>query len=81
MVGARNECDDMPKPVASMSGPLSPARYLVSRKNASPPSLSSACHRRRLSHHQMPSGSLGSRTRGAWVGAVGNAPGSSSAPP
>ena len=44
MVDARNECDDMPNPVAMISGPLPPARYLVSRRKASSPSLSSACH-------------------------------------
>ena len=81
MVDARNEWDDMPNPAASMTGPLSPARYLVRRKKASSPSLSSACHRRRLSHHQVPSGSLGSRTGGAFLGALGKAPDSSSTPP
>ena len=81
MVGARNEWDDMPNPVASMTGPLSPARYLVRRKNASSPSRSSECHCRWLSHHQMPSGALGSRIDGAFLGALGNAPGSSSKPP
>jgi hypothetical protein len=81
MVGARNECDDMPNPEASMTGPLSPARYRVRRKKASPPSRSPACHRRRPSHHQIPSGSLGSRTAGALLGALGKSPGSSSTPP
>ena len=81
MVDARNECDDMPNPVAMMSGPLWPARYLVSRRNASSPSLSSACHCRLPSHHQIPSGSAGSRTAGAVLGALGKAPTSSRTPP